>query len=314
MPRQRPLTARDAAMRSNSTTRPPWSPVARKSPEWSNSTAEMMSAAGRQGGQREQRQQRNTSGGGNRRGTLAAAAGGRRGGAGPDRGLGARPAAWRPPGAPRSPSCTSSPGDRSPNTWLKCHCSGGASSSPWSMARGPAARPPARAVIHASRAVRAGCGFDCHPGAGGRGSGPRGGQLAGRCAHPPGLNCRCLCCQLLLWGRGWRGAGLIAEAGGKQAGQAGGRHLHLSCHHAPPPWWRRCGAAPRQSRRHSCKSQLRAWVQGERWSGQPPRSGCCARPRGHTPPAPLAPLLAASPANTGLARNQHTLGSLVSFD
>ena len=37
--------------RSNNTTRPPRSPVAKCRPSWSNSTAEMMSAAGKQGNQ-----------------------------------------------------------------------------------------------------------------------------------------------------------------------------------------------------------------------------------------------------------------------
>ena len=48
------------------------------------------------------------------------------------------------------------------------------------------------------------------------------------------MNCRCLCCQLQLWGRGWRGAGLIAEveANGRDK-QAGGTFTCLAT----------CGAA-----------------------------------------------------------------------
>ena len=102
----RTSAAFEGCIRSNSTTRPPLSPVARCSPVLSNSTALIMSAVGDQGG----------TGVGRSASVIAAAwkSDIRRGCR-----VGWVRARVSLSLSRYSPSCTSSPGVRSPNTWLK---------------------------------------------------------------------------------------------------------------------------------------------------------------------------------------------------
>jgi hypothetical protein len=125
--------------RSNSTTRPPRSPVARCSPLLSNSTAEIMSASHRVHAPSHHTRSRQ-----NRRLTGSTRENCEVGGRG--YGTGACDGAEWAGGAAAPPSCTSSPGVRSPNTWLKFQSSAPAGSLAPPAPAGSLA-PPAPAGI-----------------------------------------------------------------------------------------------------------------------------------------------------------------------